>query len=106
MRMKLLTKKNLKNLPPLDTYANNLSNRPEIPVPVRYFTPWSNWTWYAIEYDPVTRMFFGLVDGTEVELGYFSLDELEEVNGPFGLYIERDRCWEGKTLEDAYAALK
>jgi hypothetical protein len=29
-------------------------------------------------------------DGLEQELGYFSLAELQEVTGPFGLHVERD----------------
>ena len=53
----------------------------DVPVPLKLFTPDSNWTWYAWEYDPKQRIFFGLVSGFEVELGYFSLDELEGVRG-------------------------
>ena len=45
-------------------------------------------------------MFFGLVDGFEKELGYFSLAELEAVRGPLGLPIERDLYWKPKTLEE------
>ena len=44
---------------------------------VKFFTPDSNWTWYASEFDG-EDIFFGLVSGLEVELGYFSLKELEE----------------------------
>ena len=58
-------------------------------VIAKYFTPDGNWTWYATEYDPMTRQFFGLVDGLETELGYFSLDELEHATGLLGLPIER-----------------
>ena len=57
---------------------------------VKYFTPDANWTWYASEYDPVAKQFFGLVDGFERELGYFNLEELEALRGPFGLPVERD----------------
>ena len=32
-------------------------------VHAKFFTPDGNWTWYATEYDPETRMFFGLVVG-------------------------------------------
>ena len=60
---------------------------------VKYFTPDADWTWYATEYDPESRLFFGLVDGFEKELGYFSLDELEQLRGPFGLPVERDLYW-------------
>jgi hypothetical protein len=61
-------------------------------VIVKYFTPWSNWTWYATEgsEDEGDFRFFGLVDGHEKELGYFLLSELESATGPGGLKIERD----------------
>ena len=64
---------------------------------VKFFTPDSNWTWYASEFDG-EDILFGLVSGFEVELGYFSLSELEEVRGPWGLPIERDLHFEPKTL--------
>jgi hypothetical protein len=57
---------------------------------VKFFTPWSNWTWYACEYDPEEKVFFGYVEGLEKEWGYFSLQELESVRGPWGLKVERD----------------
>ena len=60
---------------------------------VKFFTPWTNWTWYASEYDPNERIFFGVVVGMERELGYFLLDELEDITGPGGLRIERDLYW-------------
>jgi hypothetical protein len=44
--------------------------------------------------------FFGLVDGHERELGYFSLRELESVRGALGLPIERDLYWRPKTLRE------
>lgn len=66
---------------------------------VKYFTPDSNWTWYASEFDGEDS-FFGLVSGFEVELGYFSLQELKEICGPMGLPIERDLHFEPKTLKE------
>ena len=66
---------------------------------VKYFTPDSGWTWYATEFDGEDT-FFGLVDGFEKELGYFSLAELCTVKGPLGLPIERDLYWEPKTLRE------
>ena len=44
-----------------------------------YFVPFKNWTWYLTEYDAESKDAFGLVAGTEVEWGYFNLDELKEV---------------------------
>lgn len=66
---------------------------------VKFFTPDSNWTWYASEFDGEDR-FFGLVSGLEVELGYFSLSELESVHGPLGLPIERDKFFEPTSLRE------
>lgn len=67
-------------------------------VHLKLFTPDGSWTWYATEYDPEDRLFFGLVDGHEEELGYFSLDELLDVRGPMGLPIERDLHFTPKPL--------
>jgi hypothetical protein len=53
-------------------------------------------TWYAIEYDPKERMFFGYVEIFEGEWGYFSLDELESYQGRYGLGIRRDMSWREK----------
>ncbi len=47
---------------------------------VKFFTPDSNWTWYASEFDG-EDVFYGLVVGHEIELGYFSLSELEKAKG-------------------------
>ena len=69
-------------------------------VHVKLFTPWSYWTWYATEYDPDERLFFGLVCGQETELGHFSLDEIEQIRGPAGLRIERDINWKPKPFKE------
>ncbi len=61
-----------------------------------FFHPYGAGTWYAIEYDPKERMFFGYVSifGDENdEWGYFSLDELESYRNPLGLGIERNLYW-------------
>lgn len=59
----------------------------------KFFNPTGAGTWYATEYDPIKKMFFGYVSilGNQCdEWGYFSLDELENLKLPFGLSIERD----------------
>jgi hypothetical protein len=66
---------------------------------VKFFTPDSNWTWYASEFDG-EDIFFGLVIGFAIEFGYFSLQELQEVRGPWGLPIERDIHFKPKTLRE------
>lgn len=96
----MLTKQLEKKLPGLGTTDGLEHNK--IKVPVKLFSPYSNWTWYCLEYDSKDRTFFGLVHGFEQEFGYFSLDELEQTvifgNVPA---IERDLYWNSNTtLED------
>jgi hypothetical protein len=62
-------------------------------VLAKFFHPRSYWTWFATEYDPEDRIFFGWVQGHEEELGYFSLDELESLS-----CIERDLFWKPTRL--------
>ena len=86
----------------LRTQLPQLYSQEEVEDPkaiAKYFTPDSNWTWYATEFDG-TDTFFGLVDGLEKELGYFSLAELESVKGPFGLGVERDLWFEPTPLSE------
>jgi hypothetical protein len=78
-------------------YENEDKSPSEVIAPIKFFCPWSNWTWYATEFDG-EDLFFGLVDGFEKELGYFSLSELEGLTGPGGLKIERDLHWTPKDL--------
>ena len=84
--MMLLTQEIVRKLPAL--YASENTKDPM--VWCKFFTPDSSWTWYVIEYDGQDT-FYGLVDGFERELGYFSLSEISAVRGHLGLPIERDR---------------
>ena len=86
--MQLLTKAIIKKLPAM---RETEGQGEEAIAQVKFFTPDSNWTWYGVEYDAEQRLFYGLVEGFDTEIGYFSLDELEEARGPMGLKIERDR---------------
>ncbi len=89
--MKLLTKEILKRLPLL--YTHDGKPPEEVKVVVKFFSPVGAATWYATEYDPETRIFYGYADlGNRdfAELGYFSLDELESIKLSGGLGIERD----------------
>ena len=121
--MKLLTKEICKRIPVL--YGQEEIDDPV--VHVKFFHPMSNWTWWATEAAAEVLVgediinvplcdvepdgdwwkcekgsvediiFFGLVQGHEVELGYFSLREMEEVRVS-GLGIERDLYWEPRAL--------
>lgn len=94
--MKLLTKEILARFPKI--YETQEMEPENVQVVAKFFTPWSNWTWYATEFDGEDQ-FFGLVKGFESELGYFSLSELEAIRGPFGLRIERDRGFKATLAE-------
>ena len=86
--MKLLTAELRASLPPL--YAQEGNTDPT--VLAKFFTPDSQWTWYATEGSEEDEdfRFFGFVCGMEDEWGYFVLSELESARGPMGLPIERD----------------
>ena len=65
-------------------------------VYVKFFSPYSNWTWFATEGSPEEDdfLFFGYVIGFEEEWGYFSLNEMQSaMRGPLPL-IERDLHFE------------
>jgi hypothetical protein len=100
--MKLITKEIEKKIPAL--YATDGTKEKD--VAVKFFTPWSNWTWYVVEGEKMENgdwEFFGLVEGHHSELGYFRLSDLTSVKGPFGLTIERDRNYEGKIIDGKVA---
>jgi hypothetical protein len=95
--MKLLTKEITRAFP---EFGSTDGQGDSAKVVVKFFTPDSNWTWYATEFDGEDT-FFGLVCGHESELGYFSLSELSSVRGPMGLPIERDRHLGSITVGEA-----
>ena len=98
--MKLLTEELKKQLPEL--YSQEEVEDPI--VPVKFFCPWNDWTWFVIEgsmQDGGEWLLFAKVYShmyPEGELGYILLSELEIVTGPMGLGVERDLYWEPKLL--------
>jgi hypothetical protein len=54
--MELLPPELAATLPPL--YSQE-GRGEEALATVKFFTPWTSWTWYASEYDPEERIFFG-----------------------------------------------
>ena len=99
--MKLLTKTLRQCLPPLYTTEND----PDPKVICHFFTPDSSWDWYALEFDG-EDLFFGLADGFVVELGYFSLKELQGARGKLGLPVERDLHFKPIRLSEVKARLQ
>ena len=90
--MRLMTKK-------LEKRFSQVGSQVEVEDPVivaKFFNPQGAGTWYATEYDPKDKMFFGYVSifgDWNDEWGYFSLAELESYVGQLGLGIERDLYW-------------
>lgn len=95
--MKLLTKEIEKKL---------ISNNEDAEDPIciaKFFNPTGIGRWFAINYYPDEKKFFGYVSlfgDYNDELGYFSLDELEEFKGKFGLGIERDLSFQPTKLSE------
>ena len=85
--MKLIT-------PELIERFKEVGDQSEVENPVfiaKFFDPVGSATWYATEYDPETNICDGYVTGLSFdEWGSFSITELESIQRPFGLGIERD----------------
>ena len=91
----LLTNEKLKSIPNL----YETENQEEKICYVKLFLPNSNWTWYIIEIDKSDyNTCYGLVDGFEQELGYFSLSELESISDSYGLKAELDSSFKATRL--------
>jgi len=90
--MQLLTDELRAQLPAL--YAQ--TDDPDPTIHARFFLPGTNWTWYVVEgqQEEDDYIFFGYVNGHCLEVGYFSLSELESVGSGKRLPIERDLYFE------------
>ena len=93
--MRLMTKQ-------LEKRFLQVGNQSELEDPVviaKFFNPCGAGTWYATEYDPKAKVFFGYVSifgDWNDEWGSFSLEELEAYRGPLGLGVERDLFFDEK----------
>ena len=85
--MKLMT-------PELEERFKEVGDQSEKENPIfiaKFFNPCGSQTWYASECYPENNICYGYVTGMYVdEWGTFSITELESLNLPFGLKIERD----------------
>ena len=97
--MKLLTKELEKKIPALYSTDGKTPLEDKICY-IRFFHPRSSWTWFAVEYDPESKIFFGWVDGSFPEWGEFSLEEMESVKDSWGLGIERDLYFTPKPMKN------
>ena len=104
--MKLMTKEIEKRFKAIGSQDGNKD-----PIVVaKFFNAGGAGSWFATEYDPIDKIFFGYVSifGDHYdEWGSFSLDELQNFKGRFGLGIERDlHCGEKPISEFNIPSLK
>ena len=59
-------------------------------IVAKFFDPMGSWTWYLMNLAEDGDYAWGIVDGHEVEMGSFSMKELQDITLPFGLGIEGD----------------
>lgn len=98
--MKLLTKQLIENL------KKNKSNVKDPLVLVHYFNPVGRGNWFGITYNEKNDIMFGYVSlfgDWNDELGDFYLKELEDINLPLGLHIERELNWQPTPLSEVRA---
>tara|TARA_R100000808_G_scaffold1155_1_gene5443 strand:- start:10208 stop:15418 length:5211 start_codon:yes stop_codon:yes gene_type:complete len=98
---KLLTDSQLKAIPKL--YETDGVPLDEKIIHAKYFSPTTDMTWFAAEYDPEQKLFFGYAGSPlrpmDAEWGYFSVADLQ------GIKAERDAQWkENTTFKEAWAA--
>ena len=63
-------------------------------IVAKFFNPMGDWTWYLMNLDKDEDYAWGIVDGDAVEMGSFSMKELQDIKLPLGLGIERDIYFE------------
>ena len=103
--MQLLTKELLNRF-------EKVGRQEEVSDPIviaKFFNPAGAGTWYATEYDPELKEFFGYVSifgDWNDEWGSFALSELESYRGKFGLGIERDRYFGEKRASEVIPQAK
>ena len=70
---------------------------------VKLFNPLGIGTWLATELDEDGDTLFGLADLGYPELGSFSLEEMQSIELPLGMGIERDILFEAEFPLSVYA---
>ena len=74
-------------------------------VVAKYFDPMGSWKWFLMNMHKDDDYCWGIVKGNEVEMGSFSMKELESIQLPLGMKIERDRYFEPMEAKDVWDRL-
>ena len=99
--MKLLTKK----IKEQATKQYDDGSDMEQMVVAKYFDPMGSWKWFLMNMHKDEDYCWGIVKGHEVEMGSFSMKELESIKLPFGLKIERDTLFEPMKASEVWEQL-
>ena len=76
-------------------------------VVAKFFNPTGSWTWYLMNQDPADPDYlWGIVRGYEIEIGSFSLSELQTFKGRWGLGIERDTSFKSIPAAEVWQKLQ
>lgn len=90
----LMTEEIAKTVPRL--YGQDGTEDPT--VYAHYFSCVNGWDWWLLEFDGTDEA-FGLVEGYDDELGYFSIKEMAELNRQMGFAaVERDEHFSPRPL--------
>ena len=102
-QVKLLTKKILTEATSQYKQGSDMNQL----IVAKFFDCQGSFTWYLMNIDPEDKDYcWGIVDGYEVEVGSFSIKELESLIGLFGPRIERDKYWKPIKAIDLWEKLK
>jgi len=99
--MKLMTKDIKRKAQKQYIEGSNMEQK----VVAKYFDPMGSWKWFLMNMDKDGDYCWGIVEGNEVEMGSFSMKELEGIKRPFGLGIERDLHFEPMRAKDVWDKL-
>ena len=74
-------------------------------VVAKFFNPVGSWTWYLMNMAENGDYCRGIVDGHAVEMGSFSIKELEDLQLPLGMKIERDTSFKSVKASELWKEL-
>ena len=99
--MKLLTKKIKEQAEKQYKQGSDMEQM----VVAKFFDAMGSWKWFLMNKDKDDDYCWGIVKGHEIEMGSFSIKELEEQKLPLGMKIERDLSFEPMKASEVWEQL-
>lgn len=100
--MKLMTKEISKKAMAQYPMGNSMNQM----IVAKFFNPLGDWKWFVMNQDPEDPDYlWGIVKGYEIEIGSFSLSELQSLDVGLGLGIERDKFFTPLPAKDCWKKL-